>query len=277
MGVPNITFVIFTFNEESRLPNVIRNFQDCGPILVVDNYSTDATVEIARAAGCGVLMNQNTGWVEDYETAEKVKAAVKTDWIYWGFTDEIVPVSTLTEIKKIIAQGSHDIIRIQRKNYFYGKFCYDVAASYNTKAFKKDAIDFRGNTIHNFGNATVNAARINELPSSLFFHHLISNTAASYLETINRYTELEVTGKGASQLNKPVAYYLLLPIKVLWQDYFIRGGRQAGYPGLALSALMLIYSLVKALKAYEAACGLDSSTIKSKYAVLVEELLSDQK
>ena len=87
--IPDITFVVFTFNEALRLPGVIKNFRKYGRILVVDNFSTDETVAIARAAGCEVLMNKNAGWVEDFETTEKVKAAVQTPWIYWAFADEM--------------------------------------------------------------------------------------------------------------------------------------------------------------------------------------------
>lgn len=273
--IPNLTFVIFTFNEEARLPNVIKNFRCYGKILVVDNYSTDSTVAVAEAGGCDILLNKNAGWVEDYDTLEKIKAQVHTDWLYWGFADEILQRDALADLARVITQGTADVVSIARKNYFYGVFCREIAVSFQTKAFKKNAIDFRGNTLHNFGKIIVGGDRVYQMPPDKFVHHLISNTAATYVATINRYTDLEAGTKTPAELNRSAAYYLLLPFKALWLDFFRRGGRQAGHAGLALSALMLSYSLIKAIKGYEAAQALDADAIKNRYEEVSGELLSD--
>lgn|GEM_PF-1265189 len=271
--IPNLTFVIFTFNEEARLPNVIKNFRCYGKILVVDNYSTDSTVALAEAGGCDILLNKNVGWVEDYDTLEKIKAHVRTDWLYWGFADEILQKEALADLGRVITEDKVDVVSIARKNYFYGAFCREIAVSSQVKAFKKNAIDFRGNTIHNFGKTVVGSDRIYQMPPDKFIHHLISNTAASYLDTINRYTDLEVGTKTPAELNRSAAYYLLVPFKALWLDFFRRGGRQAGHPGLALSVLMLTYSLIKAIKGYEALHHLDAGQIARKNQQKVDELL----
>jgi len=273
--IPDITFVVFTFNEALRLPGVIKNFRKYGRILVVDNFSTDETVAIARAAGCEVLMNKNAGWVEDFETTEKVKAAVQTPWIYWAFADEIISQDVLAEIKQTLEADRFDVITILRKNYFYGQFCHNVAATYQTKAFKKAAIDFRDNTLHNFGKVSVQQDRVYQIPSDKYVHHLISNTAASYLSTINRYTDMEAASKPSKELQKPIFYYLLLPLKTLWQDFFQRGGRQAGLAGISLSVMMMTYSLIRALKGYEVRSGKDAKNIREANAQIALQLLNN--
>ena len=273
--ISDLTFVIFTFNEEARLPNIIKNFRAYGRILVVDNYSSDETVAIARAHGCDVLMNKNEGWVEDYNTLEKIKTHVQTKWLYWGFADEHLAKDVLADMGRVIGQDRADVISIIRKNYLYGVFCEDVAISYQTKAFKKEAIDFRGNTIHNFGKVIVGDDRVYRMRPDKFVHHLINNTASAYLNTINRYTDLEVGTKPPAELDKPTVYYLLLPLKALWLDFFCKGGRRAGHAGLALSALMLMYSLMKAIKGYEAMQTLDTAGIAQKNQDAVNELLRE--
>ena len=121
-----ITFVVFTYNEEQRIEWVIKNFSGWGPVLVVDSFSEDRTVEIAKSYGCEVLLHKNHGWVEDNETVTKVKAAVKTAWIYWAFADEMVDESTLAAILKAARSGKFRIVNIIRKNYYYGKFCHNA-------------------------------------------------------------------------------------------------------------------------------------------------------
>jgi glycosyltransferase involved in cell wall biosynthesis len=44
----NITFVIFAFNEEKRIAYSIRNFINYGEVVVIDNFSSDRTVEISE-------------------------------------------------------------------------------------------------------------------------------------------------------------------------------------------------------------------------------------
>ena len=271
--INDLTFVVFTFNEAARLPGVIKNFQSYGRILVVDNFSTDETVAIARAAGCEILLHQNAGWVEDFETTEKVKSAVQTPWVYWAFADEILSPDVLEEIKRVIETDHCDVISLLRKNYYYGQFCYEVAAVYQTKAFKKKAVDFRGNTIHNFGRIIAPTGRIYRMPPDKFVHHLISNTASSYLNTINRYTDMEIASKPGGEMNKSILYYLLLPLKTLWQDFFRHGGRQAGLAGISLSVMMMTYSLIRAMKGYESVCGKDASEVCEANARVAARLL----
>ena len=271
--IPDITFVVFTFNEAARLPDVIKNFRKYGGILVVDNFSTDETVAIARAAGCEVLMNKNAGWVEDFETTEKVKATVQTPWIYWAFADEIIAQDVLMEIKHAVEANTFDIISVMRKNYFYGQFCHEIAATYQIKAFKKAAIDFRNNTIHNFGRIIVAETSVYRIPSNKYVHHLISNTVASYLTTISRYTDVETNRGSADGKRRTLRYFLLQPIKAIWGDYFLRGGRKAGQPAWTLSILVMMYGLITAMKAWERQHGFDSGRIAERYQQVTDALL----
>jgi len=248
MYIENITFVIFVWNEEARIERVLKNLTPYGQVLIVDNESTDGTLTIARKYGAEILINKNPGWVEDEDTVAKVKATVKTDWIYWGFADEMIDGSTLDEIGIHIKSGKYDIINITRKNYFYGRFCHNAFADRMNRIFKKDAIDFSGNEIHGFGRVVVLSDRVKELPDSYYVHHFISNTAKSYLLTMDRYTDIE----------KPVVVswrnFIKLPlaqIKLIWLNYIVRHGYKAGVPGFMLCLHMTYYSWLKAMKSWE--------------------------
>jgi len=182
-----ITFVLFMFNEEARIERAVRNFLPYGHVLVVDNHSTDRTVEIARELGAEVLMHKNPGWVEDEHTTSVVKMAVRTPWLYWGFSDEIVDRPTMEAMLAAVEGGKCSIVNIARKNYYYGEFTHDAYRNTQTRAFKKEAVDFRGNVIHGFGIPTVPESDICQLdPDKYFVHHFISNTAKSYMGSLDR-------------------------------------------------------------------------------------------
>lgn len=268
-----LTFVIFTFNEEQRLPWIIKNFGHFARILVVDNESTDNTVEIAKAAGCDVLINKNQGWVDDEVTTSLIKNIVKTEWIYWGFADEMLKSNTLQQVFKAISGGAYDVIRLKRKNYFYGAFCYDAESGYQTKFFKKNAIDFSGNVIHGFGKIIVPEQRVYAMDGKYFVGHFMDDDMSSYMVKINRYTDTEAEQLAGIGTMTFLNWFLLKPFKKILVDYFIRGGFKAGLPGFILIFTQVLYIWVKAIKLYEKKHGIKRRTMEDLYQISKEEYL----
>jgi glycosyltransferase involved in cell wall biosynthesis len=255
-----ITFVVFTFNEERRIERVIKNFKRFGRVLVVDNESTDRTREIAAQYQCDVLLNQNMGWVEDEVTASRVKQTVKTEWIYWGFADEMVDQTTMGKILAAVHSNQCDIINLGKKNYYYGALCNGVAPDRVNRIFRKDAIDFAGNTIHAFGRV-VPGMRVETLPLEYSVHHFISNTAKAYLQVMDRYTDTEVS----EDRPPPNAFRLLgVTLKILLLNFIIRRGFRGGAPSLYLIANIAYYRWLSGMKQYERRFGLVREEIERK-------------
>jgi glycosyltransferase involved in cell wall biosynthesis len=57
---PRISACIIAFNEAGRIGDCLASLAFCDEIVVVDSYSTDATVAIAEAAGARVLQRRST-------------------------------------------------------------------------------------------------------------------------------------------------------------------------------------------------------------------------
>jgi glycosyltransferase involved in cell wall biosynthesis len=272
MYCDKITFVIFAYNEAERIERAVRNFRDFGRVLVVDNLSSDRTRMIATAAGAQVLDHKNPGWVEDENTVAIVKAAVTTPWIYWAYSDEIVGKPTLEACLALVEDGRVDIIRLARMNYYYGVFCHGAYANQQNRFFRKDAIDFSGNEIHNFGRTTVAESSIVYMdPKKYFVHHFISNDAKSYLRTIDSYTDIQAT----KTVLKGGAALVLYALKSFLVNYFLRRGYKAGMPGLFLGLQMTYYEAILNMKAYEIQFGLNPAAIENKNNALRDVLLSE--
>lgn len=254
-----ITFVIFTFNEEVRIERAVRNLVGAGRVLVVDNHSVDSTREIAERHGATVLMHRNPGWVEDEHTVSVVKAAVRTPWIYWGFADEMLDQVTLDAVVEAVDAGTCDIVGIVRKNYYYGAFCHDAASGPTNRAFRKEAIDFTGNQIHHFGKPAVPESRILLLDDKRHFvHHFISNTAKTYLRSMDGYTDIE------SRRDRPLGAgrTLMRMLKTFVNNYVLRKGYKAGLPGLYMVIQSVYYEALVNMKRYETAHQLSFDTIE---------------
>ena len=72
-AVMKISAVIITFNEEDRLPDALASLQGVADeVVVVDSYSGDRTVEIARQFGAKVDYFE---WCDDFAAARKAGVA----------------------------------------------------------------------------------------------------------------------------------------------------------------------------------------------------------
>ncbi|MFB3946056.1 glycosyltransferase [Aeromonas veronii bv. sobria] len=254
-----ITFVIFTYNEEARIERAIKSFISYGKVLVVDNFSTDATIDIAKRNGCDVLMNKNPGWVEDEVTTANVFDAITTPWVYWAYADEIIEKKSIEKIQYYIECNDYDIISIRRKNYYYGQFCYNAFSDRLNRVFRVGAIDFSGNKIHEFGKVLVAENRIFTLPEEYYVHHFISNTATSYLRVMDKYTDIQAPKE--IKCKNPLLL-ILQSVRCFIVHYFIRGAFKAGVAGFYLVINMIYYSWLLNMKKYELDHHVDFKTIE---------------
>lgn len=267
-----ITFVIFTYNEEKRIERVIKNFKDYGKILLADNNSTDKTHEIANKYGCSIyLRKKDYVFVENQELVDELYKVTDTEWIYWGFADEMLEKETLQELKNITEGNQFDVISMDRKNYFYGEFCYNLYHARTFKLFKKNSIDFTDNPIHSMGKATVSEKKIFHLEDKYFIHHFISNRASSYLAVINRYTDFELSRKAHKT---SIIGLLFLVAKDTIKQYFINGGykvKRGG--GVVLTLFMIFYTIVKTIKINEVKNNINVNSIEQDNNIFRDHIL----
>ncbi|WP_417762083.1 glycosyltransferase [Shewanella sp.] len=269
-----ITFVIFTYNEEKRIERVIKNLCQFGQVLIADNKSTDRTVEIAEKYGCKIYVRpESCTYVESQQMMDALASVIDTPWLYWGFADEMLDLATLIKINEVIESGEYDAISIDRKNYFWGQFCYDAYSARTNKIFKVGALDFSDNKIHGFGKLSSPDLKIFQLPDIYFVHHFISNTIESYLNTINRYTNVEA-GYNVKSRNR-ILSILRSFTEGYVRQYFINRGYRAGTAGLALVSIQIMYSIVKTLKTDERKLELTSVEIEKCNDVHRDRIISN--
>ena len=100
-----ITFIISTYNEEKRISYAIQNLIKYGEVIILDGGSTDNTQKISEKLGARFTLRpgRTNPYVETKENFDYIKSIIKTDWVYWGYVDNILPrqlLEKLTEISK---------------------------------------------------------------------------------------------------------------------------------------------------------------------------------
>ncbi len=101
MSLP-ISAVVITKNEEANLPECLAALAWADEILVVDSFSTDATVELARKLGARVVQHP----FQDYAAQRNFAQSQAThDWVLFVDADERVSDNLRDEIRGQAASG----------------------------------------------------------------------------------------------------------------------------------------------------------------------------
>lgn len=108
MNIP-ATISILTYNSEKHLLRTLASVKDFAEIIIADGGSTDATVEIARAAGVRVISQSNPGHpISDFARERNLTLVAATQpWFFYLDSDEIMSPELVGHIRAIAGERSH--------------------------------------------------------------------------------------------------------------------------------------------------------------------------
>jgi glycosyltransferase involved in cell wall biosynthesis len=120
----DIAVVILTYNESLHLPRALAHIASFAQeIFVIDSYSTDNTVELAKAAGAQVLQHPFQNQARQFQWALD-HAPISSGWVMRLDADEIIEADLATEVVTRLPQLPADVtgINLNRKTIFQNKF-----------------------------------------------------------------------------------------------------------------------------------------------------------
>ena len=93
---------ITTYNNERTLANCLESVKWADEIVVLDSFSTDNSVAIAKSYNCRLFQHDFLGY-----GPQKQSALEKTshDWVLLLDADEMLSVELQSEIKQLLADG----------------------------------------------------------------------------------------------------------------------------------------------------------------------------
>ncbi len=113
-----IAAVILTLNEEKNILDCIASVRWADRVIIVDTFSTDETVALARSAGAEVMVHR----FENYAQIRNVALnAVKSPWLFFVDADERATPELAAEIRHVTSQRPENGWWVPRHNYLFGK------------------------------------------------------------------------------------------------------------------------------------------------------------
>lgn len=121
---PSLTAIILCFNEEIHLERCLTRLKGLAQrMVVIDSYSTDRSVEIARAHGAEVLQNPWTNHATQFQWALD-HAEIRTDWVMKIDCDEYLEPGLIETLRRRLPEMPPEVtgLVLRLKVIFRGRF-----------------------------------------------------------------------------------------------------------------------------------------------------------
>ncbi len=243
----NITAIVFTRDEERRLPYVIDNLKGFCDIVVLDGGSTDGTLDYCKKHNIKYVTRPELG--EDFlgpKTYGWAFRSVATEYILHVICSHFYPRELLNQFSKIANENKLSAVYHGVLVYRYGRIVHkplvrNIATGCNF--YKKSIVNFENSKIHdelaiNFDKKTM--LRL-ETSGKLSLHLFQDEDCESFTNKTIKYATEEAFQQFKS--GKRVGWFgvLIKPVMRFIYSYFRTGAFIRGVPGLVYSMLNLIY------------------------------------
>lgn len=275
---PKISAVINTLNEEKNLPYTLMSIVKwVDEIIVVDMYSDDQTVEIAKRFGAHVFFHERVGYVEPAREYAMSKAT--GEWVLVIDADEVVPSPLSEKLCEIKDQDLADVVIIPWLSYLLGKPMmytgWGPNQSKHPRFFKAGFVKSAA-TIHKRLQFSQDARTL-ELdyePGYAVVHFNYVDTT-HFLDKLNRYTTIEA--QQASRNGKKASTFraIMSALREFHRRYLILKGYKDGWQGFYLSAFSGFYRLITYAKLKELEVYGSGDIIEDHYHQEAEKILDE--
>ena len=138
-----ISVLILTKNEQQDLPGCLQSVRWCDDVHVYDSYSTDKTIDIARAAGASITQRAFDNWAA-HQNWGLQNIPFKYPWVFYLDADERVTPELIRSLRHAVEEsGSNVAFRVQRRDFFLGQWLKHVqAAPFYLRLFKPEKMRY---------------------------------------------------------------------------------------------------------------------------------------
>lgn len=245
-----ISAVVCTYNSEEFLEKALASLSFADEIVVVDDGSSDSTLDIARKFTNNIFKHKSVGYVEPARNFAISKAT--GEWVLLIDADEEISDKLAHRLLTLAKDNSSaDAYELPRKNIIFGKWIQYTGwwPDYQIRFFRKNKIKW-SDVIHSvpevFGEKRSLAPREEES----ILHNNYQNIS-QYISRMDRYTTIEAQELINQKYALSWSDILTKPHNEFNSRFFALRGYKDGLHGLVLSILQAFSVFVLYLKIWE--------------------------
>jgi len=233
----SISAVVLASNEEKNIRKCLQNLKWCNEILVIDDYSKDKTVQIAKKEGAKVFkrkLNNNFALQRNYGLSK-----TKSEWVLFIDADEVATKSLRDEILNL-KFNIYDGFFIKRKDYFLRKeIKYGEVGKIRLLRLGKKKQGKWKRMVHEYWSVK---GKVGELKNPLL--HFSHPTISEFIEDINKYSNLHAKELKKEKKKSNLFKIVIWPVGKFIYNYFFELGFLDGKEGFIIGVMMSFHSFL---------------------------------
>lgn len=230
-----LTAIVTTYNEAHHITEVLQSLSWADEILVVDSFSTDNTVELARPLATQVVQRAYQGPADQKNWA--IPQATHP-WVLLLDADERVTDELREEVQTWLRQPDipYDVFWIGRRNFFLGREIRYSGWQGDkvVRFFRRDAARYNDKQVHE--EVITDGLRVGQLKHRLL--HYTYRDIAHFLAKMDRYARWSAQDYAAQTPRVTYFHLLAKPIFRFFKHFVLQGGVRDGRAGLVVSVIM---------------------------------------
>ena len=221
----NLSLLVITKNAQELLEKSLISAEGLAEeIVIVDNYSQDRTLGVAKKYGAKIFLNKE----EDLgkQRAYGLKK-VTGEWVLVLDSDEVISQELRSEIKKVLSikYKVYSAYKIPFQNHFLGMPLSHGGESYKMlRLFKKNCVSISSALVHE--RFEITEGRVGRLKHKIFHYSYLSlgQTYKKFTDYAIREAKQKVKIGEKTSLRKIILY----PIHMFWARFIKDRGYKDG-------------------------------------------------
>lgn len=237
MKLNDITAVILTKNEETNINRALKSVQFCENIIVIDDYSSDKTIAIAKRHKAAIFKHHLEN--DFAQQRNFALSKVGTMWALFIDADEVVSKKLRQEILAATASATHVTgYYLRRKDIFNNKvLSHGEWGNAMLLRLARVSSGRWSRPVHEVWNIN---GMSKELTQPLL--HYGHDTIKSFVSHILRYSNIHSKQKRTE--DNAIIHTIGYPTAKFMNNYIVRLGFLDGVEGLMYSVLMSLHSFL---------------------------------
>lgn len=248
-----VSAFIITFNEEEHIADCIKSVLFCDEVIVIDSFSTDNTVNIAKELGVKVIQRQWPGYREQKAYGLSI---VSHEWVLNLDADERVDTELRSNIEKVLEEvrkTGNDKFPIS--GYYMNRVVFYLGRwwrkggwypEYRLRLFRKKDVTWGGDEPHEKpiinGKTAILAGEI---------QHFTYKNMDDQLARLHKFSSISAKEEHKKGTEPSLKLLILNPISRFIKFYFFKKGYREGIAGLIVAGFEGYYTFMKYAKLWE--------------------------
>jgi len=242
-----LSVYVMTFNEKDKIKDCLESVKWADEIVIMDSFSTDGTVEIARKYTNKIVQKEFVGFGKLRNIALE---NCSNEWVLSVDADERVTEELKKEVLEKLTKGPEaDAYFIPRKSHFlkvWIRHCGWYPDYRQPQFFNKTKMKYKEQLVHETFELN---GKIGYLKGHILQFPFLS--LDQFLKKMDRYSTLRAQEMFEEGKKFKVRQLIINPFAMFFRMYVAKMGFLDGKAGLILSVLYGYYTMIKYIKLWE--------------------------